>query len=365
MKNAGIVYHEYTGYYERFNGADAVHEPVYGEGSQIPITTKVPVILLEIEETFEKPYEIGGYAVTIAGNQNEQIVVPPLISFKHGFNDWMSKDFFYAPTDPYGLPDSDDWAKLPFDEDEEGIYLGYYGPLGHLYPGQHWENFIPEPFANDPWTPDRHSTGNNAFPFGNQNFYTPYEVMSGMHKPMQVFFKNSFQHGSIDFGNKGVTWFKTSLLEADAITNAINKGKQAGDNDDGGPPSGGMNFQANLYGQVNPGIQSTTQYAASTTQHLAVIDYTEWVAMRDFYLLQKHVYEMNEDEEGTFFTECQGSEYSNDNTTNCFYPGIKSWINNSWFYTPRPAGEYSFRLGNDETHKDFYYELNSVLNPGN
>jgi TANFOR domain-containing protein len=366
MKNAGVVYHEYTGYYERFNGADAVHEPVFGEGSQIPITTKVPVILLEIEETFEIPYEIGGYTITIAGNQNEQISVPALVSIQHGFDDWMSNEFFYAPTDPYGLPDADDWAQLPFYEDEEGAYLGYYGPLGHQYPAQHWENFIPQPFANEPWNTDRHSGGTNAFPFGNQNFYTPYEVMSGMHKPMQVFYKSSFQHGSIDFGNKGVVWFKTSLLEGDAVLNAINKGKQAGgDDDNGGVPPGGMNFQANVYGQVNTGIQGASQYVANTTQHLAVIDYTEWVAMRDFYLLQKYVYQMNEEEEGTFFTECEGSNYSNDNTTNCFYPGIKSWINNSWHYTPRPSGEYSFRLGNDNTHRDFHYELNTILNPGN
>jgi hypothetical protein len=190
--------------------------------------------------------------------------------------------------------------------------------------------------------------------------------MSGMHKPMQVFFKSSFQHGSIDFGNKGVVWFKTSLLEGDAVLNAISKGKQAGgDDDNGGVPPGGMNFQANVYGQVNTGIQGASQYVANTTQHLAVIDYTEWVAMRDFYLLQKYVYQMNEEEEGNFFTECEGSDYSNDNTTNCFYPGIKSWINNSWHYTPRPSGEYSFRLGNDNTHRDFHYELNTILNPGN
>lgn len=370
MKNAGIVYHEYTGNYERFNIADAVHEPVFGEGTQIPITTKVPVILLEIEETFEIPYEIGGYAVTIANNINETIHVPAKVSLLHsGYEDWMGNEFFHGPDNPYNIPDADDWAKLPYYEDEEAMYLGHYAQMNLLYPGTHWENFMPEPFNNDPWTPDRHSGGNNAKPFGNQDFFTPYQVMSGMHKPMQVFFKNSFTHGNIDFGNKGVTWFKNSLLAGDAIVNAINKGNQADPDDDaggGGVAFGGaVNFQGNVYGQVNPGIQGADQLLANTKQHLAVIDYTEWVAMRDFYLLQKYVYQMNEEEEGTFFTECTGSDYSNDNTTNCYYPAIKSWINNVWRYTPRPANEYSFKLGNTQTSKVFFYNLNSVLNPGN
>lgn len=366
MKNAGIVYHEYTGYYERFNGADAVHEPVYGEGSQIPITTKVPVILYEIEETFEKPYEIGGYSITVAGNQNEQISVPPLVTIRHHYTDWFSQEYYYAPSDPYGLPDADDWAKLSFYDDEEGMYLGHYGQLGHLYPGQYWDNYIPSPSASNPWAPGRHSGGNKAFPFGNQNLPTPAEIISGSYKPMLTFYKNSFEHGDIDFGNKGITWFKTSLLEADAIQKAINKGKSAdGDGNQGGVPAGGLNFQANLYGQVNPGIQGTTHFGTASKQHLAIIDYTEWVAMRDFYLLQKYVYDMNDREEGTSFTECEGSENNNDNTTNCFYPGIKSWINNTWWYKPRPSGDYVFRLGNDKTEVDFVYSLDSVLNPGN
>lgn len=370
MKNAGIVYHEYTGNYQRFNIADAVHEPVFGEGTQIPITTKVPVILLEIEETFEIPYEIGGYAITIANNVNETINVPAKVSLLHSdYEDWMADGFFHGPTNPYNIPDADDWAKLPYYEDEEAMYLGHYAQMNLLYPGTHWENFIPQPFDNDPWKVDRHSGGNNAKPFGNQDFFTPYQVMSGMHNPMQVFFKNSFTHGDINFGNKGVTWFKNSLLEGDAIVNAINEGNQADPGNNGGgngvPFGGAVNLQANLYGQVNPGVQGADQILANTKQHLAIIDYTEWVAMRDFYLIQKHIYQRNEEEEGPFFNACIGSDYNNPNTTNCYYHPIKNWINNVWRYTPRPANEYSFKLGNTGTSKTFFYNLNNVLNPGN
>jgi hypothetical protein len=188
---------------------------------------------------------------------------------------------------------------------------------------------------------------------------------------MQVFFKNSFTHGSIAFGNKNVTWFKTSLLEGAAILEAINKGKDTGpDNDIGGGNgmvfSGAVNFQGNGYGQVNPDLQGGGgQFTADIKKHLAVIDYTEWVAMRDFYLLQEYVYRKNEEEEGSFWQECAGSSYSNNNTTNCYYPAVRNWVNNAWYYRPRPNGEYSFRLGNEQTKRTFYYNLNSVLNPGN
>lgn len=369
MKEDGVVYHNYISHYDRFNGSDIVHEPLYGEGSQIEINTQVPVLLLEIEETFEKPYEIGGYAVTIGGNANEQITVPAKVSIMHSVeNEWLSNQFFHGPDNPYDIPDEDDWATMSFyDYADDGLYLGHYAQLNLPYPGANWSYFIPQPFSNDPWQPDRHNGGSNVKPFGNQDYYTPYEVMSGYDKPLQVFYKNSYTHGNIDFGNKGVTWFKTSLLEGDAILNAINKGKQAGNdnNDDNGGNGvvfgGGVNFQANLYGQVNPGIQGgNVQFVGNTKQHLAVIDYTEWLAMRDFYLLQKYVYQMNEEDEGECLEGIDKPYY-----TNCYYSGIKNWINNIWRYTPRPAGQYSFSLGNEQTSKTFYIDLNSVLNPGN
>jgi hypothetical protein len=327
------------------------------------------VTLWEIEETFEKPYEVGGYSITIGGNENEQIDVPPLVSFlQRGYDDWFSDSFYYSPTDPYDLPDWNEWAQFPYYGGDDGMYLGHYAQQNIPFPGVHWENFVPLPFNNEPWTPDRHSGGNNAFPFGNQNLPSPAEVMDMTYKPTVVFYKNAAKHGNINFGNKGVTWFKEDLLAQDAVNMAKVKGSQAdpAPGNDGGVVFGGsMNFQSNLYGQVNTGIQQTTQLVANTKQHLAVIDYTEWIAMRDFYLLQKYVYQMNEEEEGTFFAECDGSLYSNDNTTNCYYPGIKNWINNVWYYKPRPAGTYYFRLGNEETHRDFEINLMSTLNSGN
>jgi len=159
-----------------------------------------------------------------------------------------------------------------------------------------------------------------------------------------------------------VTWFKDSPLGLDIIQNAIDQGNQ----NQGGPQGGGGVFlQSNVYGQVNPDVQGGgTQYASNSKQHLAIIDYTEWVSMRDFYLLQNYVYTMNEEEEGSFFFECSAS-IEKPNPHNCFYPSIKNWINNIWRYEGRPAGGYSIKLGNSKTSEHFYYDINTVLNPGN
>jgi hypothetical protein len=179
---------------------------------------------------------------------------------------------------------------------------------------------------------------------------------------MQEFYKNSFVHGDINFGNKGIAGFKTTPLGADDIMNAIQQGNE--NQGGGGNQGGGLHIQANVY-QVNPDVQmGPAQLQANTKQHFAIIDFTEWVTMRDFYLLQEYVYTRNEEEEGSFFFECSAS-IEKPNPHNCFYPSIKNWINNVWYYTPRPQGGYSIKLGNSETNKHYYYDINSVLNPGN
>ncbi|UII23988.1 hypothetical protein [Fulvivirga ligni] len=357
IKTGPVLTHEYADNFEMFNSSDFVHEHAWDiDGSKYRVRTNVPVVLLEIEEAFEKPYEVGGYTITIANNQNETIDVPPQVSIMNTspYDDWVANHFYGSPGDAFKRPDDDDWAKLEYYDNEEGMYVDHYQTLNIPYPGIYWENFEPG-IDGTPWLPTRLSSCKYL---GSRNLPTVYQMMSSTHKPFQEFYQSITQNGPIDFQNKEIFGFKTTLLENDKINNALQQG---------GAPSPSSSSITNLYLQavsISPGVMGATSFSSNAKRYMAVIDYTEWVTMRDYYLLQKYIYTMNEEEEGVFFTECQSGKLLLDieNGINCYYPGIKNYVNNIMHYSPRPGGSYSIKLGNEDTSREYFFSIDQ-LNP--
>src|SRR5690606_16081497 len=197
--------------------------------------------------------------------------------FKLKYQDYEDQWLESFIEDLYDMPDDEEWEYMVI-KDEFGIPIEWTVDR----PTPDWEQYIP---AVDDWNQHRHE--NKWYPFGKRDFPSAFQMMSGYFgAPMLEFYGGSDAHGSIDWKGQNVV-LPDGPLSAQEVQDAMELAPT--------PPSGNLNqFQANT-GYTPPTI-GNQQYASPTLpKRIAVLDYTEWLSMRDFYLFRKHIHERNLD----------------------------------------------------------------------
>lgn len=293
------------------------------------VSTDVPVALLSIEENFDA-YELYGKKW---GNSDYGGFIEPVFKLKYqDYEDQWLESFI---EDLYDMPDDEEWEYMVI-KDEFGIPIEWTVDR----PTPDWEQYIP---AVDDWNQHRHE--NKWYPFGKRDFPSAFQMMSGYFgAPMLEFYGGSNAHGSIDWKGQNVV-LPDGPLSAQEVQDAMELAPT--------PPSGNLNqFQANT-GYTPPTI-GNQQYANPTLpKRIAVLDYTEWLSMRDFYLFRKHIHERNLD-----LLPSPSDPEHNEYHDLIFVP-IEYYLQYGMYYKSRPKGGYFFEI--EGNPKDFYYivpELN-------
>ena len=235
------------------------------------VSTDIPVILMAIEENFNA-YELFGKNWSF---QTQSGFVEPEFKLNYSYTyESFLEDFI---EDLYVMPDDEEW-------DEFDVY-DEYGELvewGIDKPTPDWEEYIP---GVDDW--DKHRHENKWYPFGKRDFPTAFEMMSEMlGDPMLTYYKGSTKHGYIDWKGENVVG-PDGLLTIQEMQDAAALAP---------PPPGGMpfnGFEAIPGGSTPPTIGNQVYVAPTLPRRIAILDYTEWTTMRDYFLFKKHIHDMN------------------------------------------------------------------------
>src|SRR5690606_24761208 len=123
------------------------------------------------------------------------------------------------------------------------------------------------------------------YPFGKREFPTAFQIWNESYgEPTLEFYKGSIAHGSIDWKGENVV-LPDGPLSAEEVLDAMDAAPT--------PPSGNLNqFQMNT-GQTPPSAGNPQYANPALPKRIAVIDYTEWLTMRDYYLFRKHIHDRN------------------------------------------------------------------------
>ncbi len=279
------------------------------------VHTQTPVALLELKENFDY-YQVFGYNW---GNSIHGGFIEPIYKISYDNNESWLDTFEEQLTD---MPDNDDWNGFTF-FDEYGEHIIDFSP-----PFPNWNDYLPE--YND-WEENRH---NGKWPFGNRDYATISELSQD--EPTFAIY-NDDKHGFIDWKGKNV------VMPDGALTNAeIN---QAASEAPEPPGSFSPIFEVAVYDPPTiPG--STTLYVESVKKYMAVIDYTEWLSMRDYHLFKKFIHDRNVDLLGSLnqYNAAHYNQYYGD-----YFLPISSYLDNEIYYKNRPGPlQISFRIKNRE-----------------
>ncbi|RDK87349.1 hypothetical protein [Marinirhabdus gelatinilytica] len=288
----------------------------FGIGTDTPeiITTQVPIAILKSGENFDEQV-IFPKKKSILGHINGEkktltFSKKPLLEFKDQpfstqWGTYGNTHFWgISPNDlkiTYHVPNSNDWAQL----EKEGVP---YQNLDYTYPSpDYWSLILPEMQANNPWQSNRYLDNNRFQPFNDRHYPNVFEAIEGTPQvPTIHFYAHDYAiHGSLYHDGKPIG-FNTKKLNY--------------------PPNGNNNGGGGMWGGNN---QYQNPNPPSTEAYFGVIDYTEWLTMRDWYTLRKHINEANENID----QDDVAANYDYD-TFIKVKDGIRNWIQNKHPYWP-------------------------------
>lgn len=278
------------------------------------VSTDVPVALLGIVENFDA-YELYGKKW---GNSDYGGFVEPAfkISYDPHVDNWL-EDF---SRDLYDMPDDEEWEQMVI-KDEFGVPIEWTVDR----PTPDWEDYIP---SVDDWDPHRHK--NKWYPFGKREFPTAFQIWNESYgEPTLEFYKGSIAHGSIDWKGENVV-LPDGPLSAEEVLDAMDAAPT--------PPSGNLNqFQMNT-GQTPPSAGNPQYANPALPKRIAVIDYTEWLTMRDYYLFRKHIHDRNLE-----LLPSPSDPEHNEYHDLIFVP-IEYYLQKEMYYKNRPGGQFRFEI---------------------
>lgn len=223
------------------------------------------------------------------------------------------------------MPDYEDWLSTNvYNQWGELVVFGVDKPLPD------WDDYVP---GYGDWDNYRHSP---KWPFGSRSFPSPLEFTNPLSgNPTFTFYRGPDQHGSYDWKGKYVVFPDGNLSNAE-IAQAANQAPDP-------PGTFTPQFQVQVY--TPPAVGNQVYVAENVKKYLAVIDYTEWLTMRDYYMFKKHIHERNVDLLGS------PNQYNvdyNEYHALYFIP-IESYLERDIYYKNRPGPlQIHFDFGGNE-----------------
>lgn len=283
----------------------------------VEVSTDVPLVLLDIKENFQD-FEVFGknWGADVDGG-----FVEPRIKINYDYSvDYWLEDFM---DDLYEMPDDEEWEQMVM-KDEFGIPIEWTVDR----PTPNWSQYV---IPYDDWAHNRHMV--KWYPFGKRQFPTGFEMMNAIYgDALFTFYKGSTYHGSLST-TENVVIPKGRLTDQEII-NVMNQAPT--------PPSGNLD-QLIISPIVNFPTASSTYSVETLPERLAIIDYMEWLTMRDYRLFKKHIRERNLDILGS------PGDANYNNYYDFYFLPIEYYLDHEMYYKHRPGPNYyRFKIENVE-----------------
>ncbi|MET1260717.1 fibronectin type III domain-containing protein [Flagellimonas sp. DF-77] len=300
-----------------------------GVGTDEPeyLDSNLPIIVLSAGENFDQRTVLGQRHMETIGQGEEATelswTVSPMIVIdeKPLFNDFVQKwGATFSPNlwgqgqglkKVYHVPNANDWAKLEADG-------AFYQNLEYGYPSDdHWQLVLPDMQGNASWSADRYLEDSRYAPFHERYYPNVYELIAAENEPATI------------------TWHAGSYAYEPIQHQGATVGFTTKPYTHGGGANGGLWLANNQF-------QNNDQLPDETGVFFALVDYTEWLAMRDWHRLRTHIYEANEN---LGYGAVQ-NDYGSTLEFNRARQGLGYWIQNLHRYSSfsRAGGSPQFTL---------------------
>lgn len=276
---------------------DDYYQNLYGNNNAESVGVELPLIVFDCEEPLDVIDALYRKYYDFTGGNNHKLI-PPLYEFRPDpyDSDWReefySDDFWGNIKDPgkglFFQLDWDDYADMMHD------YINFHSIPDVTetdFPVPNWDSFTATPFDGNIWDDDRHASGWDAAYFGKiKGFGQKYAGPTGPFDQALMRFYDQKEFPSAGLEAWGVDNF-SPLLQAGEVNDHPDVEEE--EEDDGLQIS--QTLTTNTGGGGSPGfmpdldLSAGDQYAGPAKH--AAIDFTDWVAMKDYFLYRKKVIE--------------------------------------------------------------------------